>query len=590
MGKNHVIGVIAAVIVLLMMFGFVSAGSDAGQAIVIGQNGIYDLVSAVNAIGDNAGNAVIYLNGPVSLNQQVEIPAGRKGLTSVTLASYTGAPMIVTMNGSVICANGVPFTLEQGVTLTNGFLVGGKCAANYGQNQKVTESVLVVNGNADYVIGGGLAMGYGAVSSVQIANVVVNGSANIVHGGGFAYNGGVADVSDRVELFLTRNSNVTTAVYGGGYASGYGSYSPVRSVHITALGQTGKLVQGIGLAESGGSAAVGAYSLEPVPTATPTAVPTATPNPYYNGWYDNPQAGGQYQNTASTVIRIGPNETAHNFTQAVSQIPNNAGYVTFQLTGSFLQNTDVEIPLNRGILSVTVAANNGRVTVTWPEDIGFFANGIPLTISSNVVFDNGTVYGGANVGTGQQSNLQSTYMDISGTVNKVVAGSKAKGTAASAHVMNAVLVFRGKATGWIYAGGSALYGGYSVVDGLATLTMMQGSSADQSISGGGFAFGEGAQSVVKDAYLDISGSIVYAIYMGGYADQAGTSTTTGQVALNLQSYGNIGQSVWYGGRAYKNANVYVDTALAQIYGRVGATVHKEGRASDGGTVSVRVIR
>ena len=590
MGKKHAIGFLVIVMVLMMTFACVSAGSDGGQTIVIGQNGIYDLVSAVNAIRDNAGNAVIYLSNSINLNQQVEIPAGRKGLTSVTLASYSGSPVNVAMNGSVICSNGIPFTLEQGVTLTNGFLVGGKCAARYGQNEKVKESVLVVNGSADYVIGGGLAMGYGAVSSVQISNVVMNGSANIVHGGGFSYNGGVADVSDRVELFLTRNSNVVTAVYGGGYASGYGSYAPVRSVHITALGQAGKVVQGIGLAESGGSAMVGAYNLEPLPTATPTAVPTATPNPYYGGWYYNPQAGGQAPRTGSTVINIGPNETAHNFTQAVSQIPNNAGNVTFRLKGSFLQNTDVEIPQNRGILSVTITADNGRVTVTWPEDIGFFANGIPLTVSSNIVFDNGTIYGGANVGTGQQSNLQSTYMDISGTVNKVVAGSKAKGNAASAHVMNAVLVFRGRATGWIYAGGSALYGGYSVIDGLATLTMMQGSSVDQSVSGGGFAFGAGSQSVVKDAYLDVSGSVVYAVYMGGYADQGGTSSTTGQVSLNLQTYGNVGQSVWYGGRAYKNANVYVDTAWAQIYGRVGATVHKEGRASDGGTVSVRVIR
>ena len=38
---------------------------------------------------------------------------------------------------------------------------------------------------------------------------------------------------------------------------------------------------------------VGAYNLEPVPTATPTAVPTATPNPDYGGWYYNPQPGGQ---------------------------------------------------------------------------------------------------------------------------------------------------------------------------------------------------------------------------------------------------------------------------------------------------------
>ena len=112
MGKKQAIGFIVIVMVLMMTFAGVYAGSDGGQTIVIGQNGIYDLVSAVNAIGDNAGNVGIYLNRSLNLNQQVEIPAGKKGLTSVTLASYTGAPMNVTMNGSVICANGIPSTLR----------------------------------------------------------------------------------------------------------------------------------------------------------------------------------------------------------------------------------------------------------------------------------------------------------------------------------------------------------------------------------------------------------------------------------------------------------------------------------------------
>ena len=90
--------------------------------------------------------------------------------------------------------------------------------------------------------------------------------------------------------------------------------------------------------------------------------------------------------------------------------------------------------------------------------------------------------------------------------------------------------------------------------------------------------------------MDVSGSVVYAVFLGGYADQSSTAKTTGQAYLTLQPQGNIGQSVWYGGRAYNKSVVTLDTASAQISGRVGASVHKEGRASDGGSVSTRVIR
>lgn len=588
MAKKFLIILFVFISSLILAFSCLAADNSVGQVIVMGQNGVYDLASAMGAIKANAGNAVIYLTGPVNINQQVEIPTGIKGLTSVTLASYTGAPVTVSMNGSVICANGIPFTLEQGVTLSNGFLVGGKCVVQYGETQTVSESVLIINGNADLVVGGGLAMGYGTVSTVKIANVIVNGIANTVYGGGYAYNGGTADVSTRTDLTLTRTSNIST-VYGGGFASGFSSYAPVKGVHSISIGTVGKMNKKAGLAENGGNAAVGSYTLNPLPTATPT--PAIVIDFGGNGDYTVPeQPYNNYNTVQTTVINVGSGQQAKNFSEAVSQIPNNAGNVVFQLTGNIQQSVDVEVPQNRGVLSVLITANNGSATVTWPEDIGFFANGIPTTIASGVVFSNGTIYGGANVGTGQQSNLVSTYLDISGSVNKVVAGSKANGAASSAHVSTVSLTFRGKASGWLYAGGAALYGGYSAVDGTATMTMMQGSSVEQSISGGGYAFGSGSQSVVKDAYLDVSGSVIYAVYMGGYADQSSSSSTSGQVYLNLQPNGNIGQSVWYGGRAFKNSNVYVDTAMAQVAGRVGATVHKEGRASDGGTTSVRVIR
>ena len=580
MKKSLILGLI---VLTAMLFSALNCGAMEEpdyQIIVIGQDGVYDLNSAMMALRPNAGHAVIYLNGPLTLNQQVELPIGLSGLKSVMLASMRGEPVEVNMGGSVICANGIPFTLAEAVTLRNGFLIGGYCIA-MNDTEKAEESVLIIDGTADYVIGGGLAMNQGAVSSVKNVNIVVNGSANNVHGGGYAFNGGVADVSGTANLILARTAAVTNALYAGGYASGQGSSAPVTSAHVIALGEAGQLNQTSGFAENGGNAAIGSYSIELLNPKTPAQVVPNTPvQPV------QPIAPA----AASTVMYIGHGQQAQNFNDAVNLLPANAGNVEFRIMGDFRQENDVVIPANRGILSLTVTGNNNnRMTVSWPEDVGFFANGIPTTIAGSVVFSSGVVYGGANVGSGQQSNLQTTYLDISGKVNKVVAGSKAKGSAASAHVANTTLIFRGKATGWLYGGGASLYGGYSVVDGTANLVVTQGATVELSIAGGGYAFGAGSESVVKDSVLDVSGSVVYAVFLGGYADQSSSSATTGHTHLNLQPAGNVGQSVWYGGRAYANSRVTVDTASAQISGHVGATVHYEGRASDGGTTSVAHI-
>lgn len=587
MKKTGIIGLLL-VVMLVMVLGCSAEEEPDHQIIVIGQNGIYDLNSAMMSLREDAGHAVIYLNGPLSLSQQVEIPVGLAGLKSVTLASLRGDPVEVSMGGSVICANGIPFTLEKAVTLRSGFLVGGYCIA-VNDTEKAEESVLIIDGNADYVIGGGLAMNQGAVSSVKKANIVINGSANNVHGGGYAFNGGVADVSENVNLILTRSSAVKNAVYAGGYAAGQGSSAPVASTHVISLGIAGSLNRDAGLAENGGSAVIGSYNIELInrssaPAPAPAPAPVQKPIPV------QPYPVQPVPAPAATVMYIGPGQQAQNFTDAVNLLPSNAGNVEFRIMGNFRQENDVEIPSNRGILSLTVTGNNTRMTVSWPEDVGFFANGIPTTIADTVYFSEGVIYGGANVGSGQQSNLQTTYLDIAGKVNKVVAGSKAKGSAASAHVVNTTLIFRGKATGWLYGGGAALYGGYSVVDGTANMVIAQGASLDLSIAGGGYAFGAGSESVVKDSVMDVSGSVIYAVFLGGYADQSSSAVTTGHAFLNLQPSGNVGQSVWYGGRAYNKSSVTVDTASAQISGRVGATVHREGRASDGGSVSIREIR
>ena len=578
MGRKLLLTFLALTAALMLTFSCMAAGNVSDQMIVLGQNGIYDLNGAVKALKENSGNAVIYLTQSIYLSQPVELPSGLKGLKSVTLASYNGSPVTVSMNSSVICAGGIPFTLDQGVTLSDGFLVGGKCNLQYG-TQSTESSVLIVNGSADLVIGGGMAMGYGVVSSVKNVDIVINGKANSVHGGGYAYGGGVADVSGQANIIIPRSGSVKNAVYGGGYAVAAPSNAPVNAAHVVALGSCGKVNQKSGMTDQGGKAAVGAYKIEKIIPKTPTPVPTATPyyqyypnyqnyqnNPYY---YGNPDPNGQVQiwNPTSapvnyqgqTVMYIGPNQQARNFNDAVNLLPRNAGNVEFRIMENFLQENEVIIPQDRGILSLKITGSSGRMTVSWKDETGFFANGIPTTIENTVYFNGGTVYGGGSVLAGQQSTLQSTYLNIAGKVNKVVAGSKANGSGANARVINSTLIFSGKADGWLYGGGAALYGGYSTVDNVS-LTTMQGSNAEQSIAG------------------------------GGYADQSSSSRVSGQTYLNLRSTGSVGQSVWYGGRAYKNSSVYVDTASAVISGRVGASVHKEGRASDGGITTVRAAR
>ena len=585
MKKNFVIGFLILMIALILTLGCGAAGNVSDQVVVIGQNGIYDLNSALNALSNNAGNAVIYLNGSQTLTTQAEVPARLRGLKSVTLASYTGSPVSVSMSGSVICANGVPFIVDQGVSLSNGFLVGGNCLAQSG-NASVDESVLVINGSADYVIGGGLTMANGASAAVKNVTVIVNGIAGVVHGGGYAYNGGVTDVTGTANLLILPSGNVNNALYGGGYAGGSGSRSSVNAAHVIVLGTVSSSDPNAGFSENGGTAVVGSNSgssgISLIIPDTPKTVPTPVPQ--------QPQTITR-PNAAVTVMYIGPNQQTQNFTDAVNLLPMNAGNVEFRIMGNFRQNVDVIIPVNRNVQSVRITGNNtARMTVSWPEDVGFFANGIPLTIDSSVAFHDGVIYGGANVTAGQRSYLQNTYLDIYGSVNKVVAGSKAKGAAADARVGNTTLMMHGKSTGWLYGGGSALYGGHSVVEGMASMYVMPGASIDLSLAGGGYAFGEGSVSEVRDSMMDVSGSVVYAVFLGGYADQSSTAKTTGNAWLTLQPQGNVGQSVWYGGRAYNKSNVTVDTASAQISGRVGATVHKEGRASDGGSVYTRVIR
>ena len=537
--------------------------ASADQAITVGMNGIPDLYTAVSKIEQNAGNVYIYLSGNTAENTFISLPGPETGLQSVSIVSLYGTPVTISMNGGVFCASGVPLTIEKNVTLSNGFLVGGNCLTKSG-TAAVQRTDLTVNGSADIIIGGSIAMASGASASAARASVVLNGSASYVFGGGYALNGGKAEVTGLSNVYLMTDSAVAYGAYAGGFADGYGSSANVAQGSLVSQGRTTALYPQSGLTQNNGTAQVGTGSTISVPVIISTPVPAV----------------------ASCTINVGYGQTATDLNRAMEQIPYNAGNVILNLTGNLNQAADVEVPVDRGITSVTVRAANGSAIVYWGEETGFFANGIPLIIEKGVTFSSGIVYGGANVPAGGQSSLQSATLQIDGIVNKVVGGSKAKGSGASARVNNTYVTLSGKVQGWIYGGGSALYGGYSSVDGTAAVILKAGSSAAQSIAGGGFAFGSGSQSIVNNAFVEAAGSVVYAIYGGGYADQKGNSSVSGTASIVVDATGNIGQSVWYGGRGYNGSTVYVGTAAALVNGAIGQTIHYEGRATENSVSSI----
>ena len=572
--KRFLVLLLAAALLILNV-----GGVFAAQQIVIGQNGIMDLSQAMRVINRNPGDVTIRLMNDLVQRSEVVLPTDIRGLKSLTIDSYYNSPVYIDLNGSVICAGGVPFTLGKNVTITNGFIIGGKCLSKSGK-ETVSSTNVTINGAADYVFGGGLAMVRGAVSVVDNSNVTINGSANLVHGGGYAYDGGQADINRQANVQLSRNS-FTYTTYGGGYANGMNSVANTALATVSNSGSSTAVYADYGWSVNGGTANVG----QPQKPVTPQYDGGGQGHGWGWDWQQKP-----YQPQAqNTTINVGSGNSAATLYDAMNQIPMNAGNVVINLNGVITENKDVTVPDNRGINSLTIQANGSAKVIWKDENTAFYANGVPVTIERGVTFENGIIYGGANVGVGAQSYLQSTSLNIRGTVTRVAAGSKVKGVAASGYVNNTYLNIAGTVTGWVYNGGYAMYGGYAVVDGTATLITEQGSSVQQSIAGGGISFGEGSQSLVQNANLQISGSVVYAVYLGGYADQKGYSGTNGTVSLTLLPTGNVGQSVWYGGRAFQKSSVYTAAATATIQGRVGQTVHQEGRGTDGATATIGKI-
>ena len=163
-----------------------------------------------------------------------------------------------------ICANGVPLTIGEGITLENTSIYGGRCVS--GEDASLESASLTISGKVGFVFGGGLATdggrsdvaetsvtltksglvyyeifggghahGSGSSASAESTTLKISGTSDYVLGGGFAEEGGSAECGS---TFITteEGSSVPVALFTGGSASGTGSLSAVENAKALVAG------------------------------------------------------------------------------------------------------------------------------------------------------------------------------------------------------------------------------------------------------------------------------------------------------------------------------------------------------------------
>ena len=141
-----------------------------------------------------------------------------KDLT-VNLNGKSALNSAFTMSGLNIYANGVPFTIADGLTLNGASIYGGG-TAKLGNISSVPKARIVIDGGVDAVYGGGSAIDGFTIAIVGETEIIINGTVrNSVYAGGHALGGASADV-EKASVLLGETGKVGMNVVATGYASG----------------------------------------------------------------------------------------------------------------------------------------------------------------------------------------------------------------------------------------------------------------------------------------------------------------------------------------------------------------------------------
>ncbi len=571
------------------------------QTITVGPGGdaqnLNDAMNQIVSIPNIPSSVILEVLGNLAENSMISIPVD-KNVRSLTIKTRKTSAVSIQMNGNMFCANGIPLTISANISVSNSFIFGGKCAMQ-NENADLNNTQLVIDGTVDTVYAGGMSYGNGSTSSVKDASLEITGTAGTVFLGGYAASGGNAVVTNQSTFTLSGNGNVSEYLYYGGYATGSGSKSAVNAVKVTSNGKAASVLKS-GPQDNGGQSTLGTYddgsasqigsgvSIVPAPQIGSGAgggSQVVQPGSGSNNPYPS-------QSAQITQMRVGPGEQYPNLGQAMASVPYGAGSVQICISSGYQEPGDVLVPSDRGIVSLTISScdPSRKMGVTFGTENSFFANGVPFVLDYGVDFMQGYLYGGGDAEGGQSVMNDSTFLTINGTATKVIGGGKAKGNGSQITCNNTNLVINGHVMDWVYGGGSALYGGYSYIPGTVSVTINQTAKVDMSLASAGFAFGDGSLSRVTNVNASVSGTIIYAYFGGGYANIGGRTEVTGRTSMVLTPSGNIGQGVYYGGRAYAKSSDSVNEVWAQIQGKYRA-LHESGRAENTGSAVIgKIVR
>ncbi|MBQ6517716.1 MAG: hypothetical protein IJI14_03295 [Anaerolineaceae bacterium] len=223
-------------------------------------------------------------------------------------------------------------------------------------------------------------------------------------------------------------------------------------------------------------------------------------------------------------------------TEALENIPMDAGIVTLKLSKQNLKDSDTKLSLpdDRNIKEFVIMPPDGSENISCPEMERICANGIPLTIGEGVALENASIYGG-RCASGEEAQIETSNLTIAGSV------------------------------GFVFGGGFAENGGTSNVT-ETFVTLKNSGVVYFEIFGGGHAYSEGSQVKSESTSLKISGTADY-VLGGGFAEDGGTSECL-HTDITVTEESNIPVALFSGGSASGSGSLSsVENAKAAVAGR-----------------------
>ena len=224
----------------------------------------------------------------------------------------------------------------------------------------------------------------------------------------------------------------------------------------------------------------------PTATATPTDTPTATPTATATAT-DTPTPTPTATPTP-TVLEIGPGKALYTLEDAWRSLPAETGSLRILLDRIDNLSGIIIVPDDKGITELTLDAASPH-SIYCPGT-RFYANGIPLTVGKNLTLSGMTLFGGGYTIGNTEKVIPSSRLVIHGAVTDVYAGGEVRGEGINQGTME------------VRDASLDIYG-----------TVLH------NVYGGGYAVGKGSVSHVEEShiFLDKRAQVNNILYYGGFA-------------------------------------------------------------------------